>query len=303
MLQTFKGKITWIDLLNPSLEELDYLKKNYQIHPLVLEELKLPSARSKAEKYNDYIFIVLHFPQWDPQCQTSRPFELDIILTKDYLITASYQEKVEMREELMEKIYAKDFEERYLNSTTLELFYFIVENFIEFAMREIAHINEKIDNISQKIFSGGEFKFIKEIALAKRDVLDFRRIYRLLKEILSSLTRLGPRVFGEDSRIYFDDLLGDSLKVENAIENFADTIEALEQTNNSLIENRINTLTRIYTILSFITWPTLLIISSFQMNAKYNPISGLPLDYFIMVAIALIPSLIFYFIIKRKKII
>ncbi|MCX6736817.1 MAG: hypothetical protein NTW73_01890 [Candidatus Parcubacteria bacterium] len=300
-MQIFKNKITWMDMVSPSEEELKEIKEKYQIHPLILEELKVPSARAKAEIYDHYIFLVLHFPNWNPVTETSEPFELDVVLGKDFIITASFQQQVEMRQELFEKVAYVDFEKKYLDESPIELFSFIVNNFLDFTMRQVCHIDQKIGKISSQLFSGSEMKLIKEIAHIKRDVLDFRRIYRWLKEILDSLCRIGPRMFGEKSKVYFDDLAGESLKVEHTIESFADTIESLEATNNSLIENHINVLTRTYTIISFITWPTLLVIGTFQMNAVNIPITGLPYDYFIMIALAFIPSIILYLTLKSKK--
>ena len=303
MLQNFKGKLTWIDLVNPSKEELDHIKNQWNLHPLILEELKGPSARTKAEGYGDYIFMVLHFPNWNPNTQTSEPYELDVVLGPNYLITASYQDGAEMREELMEKVCYEEFEQKYLNGEPVELFYFIIECFLVFAMRQISHIDDKITQVSSEIFKGRNSALIKNISYAKRDILDFRRIYRLLEVTFNSLTRVGPRVFGEKSRPYFDDLAGDSVKIGNTVESFADTIESLETTNHALIENKTNILTRIYTILSFITWPTLLVISTFQMNAHFNPLTGKYQDYFLMILVALIPSILLYFILKKKKII
>lgn len=303
MIQTFQGKIKWIDLVNPSSEEIEQLKKEFNLHPIIIEELKAPSNRARAAFYEDYLYLVTHFPNWNPKLQTSEPYELDFIISRNYLITASYQPETDMRRELLEQVCSKEFEEKYLNGTTVELLYFIILNFLEFTMREIAHINEKLEDVGNLIFKSRSKIVIEKIAAIKKDILDFRRIYRFLKNILNSLDRVGPRILGEENRIYFDDLLGESLKVEDAIENFADTINSLENTYNSLVQNRINLLTRIYTILSFITWPTLLIISSFQMNAKHAPIVGLPYDYFILVGVAFIPSIIFYIILKMKRLI
>ena len=270
MRQIFKGKITWVDITCPVDEDIKYLRKNYRFHPIILEELKTPSQRDKAEMYDGYIFLVTHFPCWNDVEKKSYPWELDVILGKNTLITVCYEKSVEMREEFMEKVYTKDFETLYLNDT-IKLLYFIVEYFLDFAIRQIVHIQEKINEVERNIFDGKSENAISDISFIKRDILNFQRIFRYLKENLSSLSRQGPRIFGESKRVYFDDLVGDSVKVENLIDGFKDNIESLENTNNSLIEHKINLLTRIYTILSLITWPTLLIVSAYQMNTRYLP--------------------------------
>jgi len=300
MRQIFKGKVLWIDIHDPTKDDIQYLNQNFKFHPLILKELETPSQRNKAEIYNDYLYIVTHLPYWDPLKQVSVPWELDIIISSHYLITVSYGQILEGHEELLEKIYQKDFEEVYLRDIA-KLFYFIMTNYFSFAMREIVHIQEKINRIEEEIFSGHHQKVIPLISYVKRDILNFRRISRYLKEDIASLTRRAPLVLGEGSKIYFEDLMGESLKIDNVIEGFKDTIESLENTNNSYIEYKINILTKIYTVISFVTWPTLLIISMYQMNTSFLPFVGYHYDFFIILALAFLPSFIIYLILKRKK--
>ncbi len=90
MRQEFKGKIRWINIIQPSKEDINYLKNFHSFHPLVLRELETYSQRNRAEVYNDYIFVVTHFPIWDSGKQISVPWEMDILLSKNFLITISY---------------------------------------------------------------------------------------------------------------------------------------------------------------------------------------------------------------------
>ena len=128
MRQIFKGKITWVDITCPVQGDIEYLRKNYRFHPIILEELKMPSQRNKTEAHDGYIFLVTHFPCWNAVEKRSSPWELDIILDKNTLITICYEKSTVMREELMEKVYTKDFENLYLNDT-IKLLYFIIEYF------------------------------------------------------------------------------------------------------------------------------------------------------------------------------
>ncbi len=110
-------------------------------------------------------------------------------------------------------------------------------------------------------------------------------------------------LLGEGSKIYFEDLMGEALRVDNIIEGLKDNIESLENTNNSYIEYKINLLTKIFTIVSFIGWPALIIMTTFQMNAQYLPLVGTPYDYFVILGIASVPAIILYLILKKKKMI
>jgi len=300
MRQIYKGKITWVDITSPIKEDIEYLQKNYHFHPLILKELGALTQRNKAEVYENYLFLVTHFPNWDSKKQTSLPWELDIIISSKVLVTVSYSEVCETHLELTEKIYQKDFEKEYLTDT-VKLLHFIFEHYLDFATRQLVHIQEKINLIEEQIFQHKQQEVIPVLSFVKRDIINFRRIFRYLKEDLASLNRRGPRLFGENSKIYFDDMVGDSLRVENVIENFKDTLESLENTNNSLMEHKINVLTKIYTTISFVTLPTILVISLYQTNTHYLPFIGSRYDTLIVLLIAFIPSLLVYLYLKKKK--
>ena len=300
MRQIYKGRITWVDITSPTKEDIEYLQKHYHFHPLILKELETLSQRNKAEVYENYLFLITHFPNWDSKKQTSQPWELDIIISSKVLVTVSYSEVCETHLELTEKIYQKDFEKEYLTDT-VKLLHFIFEHYLDFAARQLVHIQEKINHIEEQIFQHKQQEVIPVLSFVKRDIINFRRIFRYLKEDLASLNRRGPRLFGENSKIYFDDIIGDSLRVENVIENFKDTLEALENTNNSLIEHKINVLVRIYTIISFVTLPTILVISLYQTNTHYLPFIGSHYDTLIVLLIALIPSFLVYLYLRKKK--
>lgn len=58
----FQEKITWTDLLNPTKKDPDLIKDNFNLHPIVIDELTHPSAHPKAELYNGYFFFAYHLP-------------------------------------------------------------------------------------------------------------------------------------------------------------------------------------------------------------------------------------------------
>ena len=91
MLTTIKhSNLTWTNLKNPSAQEISLVSEKYDIHPLVLEELTSLTVRSKADIYENHLYLVLHFPCGDKTCHINNGNELDIVIGKNFLITAHY---------------------------------------------------------------------------------------------------------------------------------------------------------------------------------------------------------------------
>ena len=60
-----KGKTTWVDVQKPNKKDIEYLRKTYKFHPIILDELLQPSARARVERYDNYLFMVYHLPVYD----------------------------------------------------------------------------------------------------------------------------------------------------------------------------------------------------------------------------------------------
>src|SRR5689334_21653527 len=81
--------LTWIHLDAPTLDVAQSLADRFGWHPLDVEDVLSRRQRPKVDDYADegYLFIVLHFPAYDPAIQRLNAVELDIFVGPDYVIT------------------------------------------------------------------------------------------------------------------------------------------------------------------------------------------------------------------------
>ena len=86
------AKIRWINILKPKEKDLKELGRKFKIHPVILDELKEPSARAHVELYQDYVYLVYYFPVFDPIEEISFRTEVDFIITKNTVITVHYED-------------------------------------------------------------------------------------------------------------------------------------------------------------------------------------------------------------------
>jgi magnesium transporter len=139
------------------------------------------------------------------------------------------------------------------------------------------------------------------LPLIKRDILNQRLIARPQHPILESLKQKGIQFFGKDLEIYFNDLLGDYEKVWINLDNLKETIESLENTNNTFFESKINEIVKVLTIITFIMFPFSVIPNMFGMNIDFIPFSTSLYGFWYVIALITFITLIFLTIIKIKK--
>ena len=79
------------------------------------------------------------------------------------------------------------------------------------------------------------------------------------------------------------------------------TFDNLRLTNDSLLETKQNSIMKVLTIISFITFPLMLFSSLFGMNTENTPIIGNGLDFWIIIGIMVAVSIVLLIFFKYKK--
>ena len=293
----------WISIVHPTAEEMESLHKNFpQIHPLVLEELQTPTIRPRAENYDDHIYAVLHFPSFSQKQNKTIPHEIDFILTKDTLITVGYEEN-----QLLENIIKSmgedpDLRDQY-GKTPVHLIYYVLREFFAFALKELDQIQGKIDEIEEEVFAGREKEILEDISILKRNILDFRRAIKPQQNILESLVFQGTQLFGEKTKPFLIDLLGEYFKVWNMLENHKETLDALYETNSSLLMAKTNETMRAFTVIAFISFIPTAIANIYGMNILHIPLSERPYAFWEIMGLMALVTGIVYLALKWRKLV
>ncbi|HPS28289.1 MAG TPA: CorA family divalent cation transporter [Candidatus Paceibacterota bacterium] len=300
-----KNKCTWIDIGLPNEQDINYLRKEYKLPPNVLEGLTEQSPRQSVNKHGDLLYTVIHFPFWEDAQQLTRPLELDVILTKDTIITVRYENNIEPIEQILANCAPEEIGDKYLYATPYVFLEKLLETYFEYCDREIRHINDKLTAVEQEILDRHtpDNILVLKLAVLKRDILSFRRIASLNRNIIDSLKIMGTAFYGKDSEAYFDILANDSFKMNNTIEGFSDIINSLESTFNTLVSTEVNRLTRAYTYISLFIWPALLVFAIYQINGQDLPLINLPFSWVYVLSLGAALSVIVFTILKKKNII
>lgn len=302
-MKTIKHKhITWIDIEKPSKKDVKFLRDNFNFHPLILEEIQSSTLRAKVEEFPNYLYLVLHFPAYNKRIKENKPFEIDFLVTHTHIITSHLNNSFTAFSEFLKKIEKDESSQKhFMNQTTGHLLYYLINFLISSCIPSLDHISQKVDKIEGKIFRGQQREMVEEISLAKRDLLDFRRIIKPQKTILESLLRRGPLFFGEYLKPYFEDLIGSNDQLWNQLENDKETIESLAQTNDSLLSYKLNDTMRILTVFATLLLPATLVTGLFGMNIDNMPIVKSEFSFWVVILIIVVILNVFIIFFKKKR--
>ncbi len=297
MLRTFTYKeIHWLDLENPTETELAEVGTKYNLHPLTLEELRRPSSRSKVDTYQDYLYLILHFP--DRPNQEAQ--EVDFVVGSNFIITAHYEPINSLLD--FAKIFETDLALKKNNHKVhggLVLYLILREMYATLDL-SLSAINNRLKTIEPKVFSGKEREVVTELAGVSRDLLDCQWNLKTHREVLQSLNYSGRELFGDKFNYYSQALSSEYDKVWNSIESIRGTFNELRQTNESLLAIKSNETMKLLTVLAFVFFPLSVIPQIFGMNTEL-PLIGQPYDFYSVLALMFGSSIVMYVLARFKK--
>jgi len=265
-----------------------------------LEEFSTPSVRPKASLYGNCLYLAIHIPLFDKENRRTFPSELDIVMTKNHLITGHDQDIFQLRDFFSKLQKGKRIREKYMSQSPGYLLYYIIEMLLESCFPKIDHINKNLNQIEEEIFKGNEKAMVHEISFVKRDILNFRRTLKPQKSVLESLARDNYPLLEQELRPYYQDLISTNIRVWSALENAKETIESLEDTNDALLSNKLNHTMKVLTVFSAIFLPMTVISNILAMSAAI-PFGSHPHGFWIWIGIMLTVSFFTIGIFKWKK--
>jgi len=306
MQKQFKYKdITWIDLESPSSEEVAEVAKRFNIHPLAAGELSARSLRPKVDLYDDYIYLVLHFPNHSDSERVKNEekdtVEVDFVVGKDWLVTTSYEELEPMQE------FGKIFEANGVladGKKTLHaghLMYDIIKHLYQSLEHNLESINYSLKKAETKVFAGNEREMVKVLARINKNLLDFRSTLKTHREVLRSLETGGKDFFGESFVYYLRAIIGEFEKAWDELENSRDFFNELKQTNESMLSIKTNETMKALTLAAALFVPVSVIATIFGMNMISVPFKTRPEGFFLVIGIMMLATVVTYGYFRHKR--
>ena len=288
--------LTWIHLDSPTAEEAQALAERFGWHPLDVEDVLSKRQRPKVDEYDDYRFVVLHFPVYDKSVQRLNAGELDVFLGPDYLVTLPTVELLPVTRLFQRCSEDMDLRENLFGKGSGYLLYHVLDDLFDYCFPILDKIGHKLDRIEDDIDEARFEEIVQDISKVKQEIISFRKIVKPQRPTLRLLERHVERFLPEDLELYFDDLVDASERIWDVLDNYKEVVEALEATNESAISHRQNDVLRVLTIFSVLLLPLTLIASILGMNVDF-PGSGTAAAFWVIVVamVAVLAGLLAFF--------
>jgi magnesium transporter len=288
--------LRWINIERPRPADQAWLEDHFEFHPLDYEDIFSRNQRPKVDEYDDYLFIVLHFPRYDKRVGRLNAAELDVFIGADFVITLP-NEPLQPVDYLFERCRANEEERESLFSKGSGfLLYKILDACVDASFPMLQKMGHKLERIEEEIFEGRSEEVVRDLSNVKQEIINFRKIVRPQRATMRDLERTKSRYIPDDLDLYFDDINDASERIWDMLENYKEVVEGLESTNESVLAHRGNQTFRILTAFSVIMLPLTLIASIWGMNV-HVPGQGSSGAFFLVIGLmaVVLVGLVAYF--------
>jgi magnesium transporter len=279
------GAFTWIGLYEPTEDEFDSIRREFELHELAVEDAIHAHQRPKLEVYGDMVFIVLKTARYVDPSEVVKLGEILIFLGHDYIITVRHGEA----SGLADVRHGLEDDPALLAHGPGAVLHAILDRVVDDYGPALIGLGDDIDEIENQVFSGERANPAQRIYRLKREVLEFSHAVGPLVDPVDHLAKGRYEVIHKDVRTYFRDVNDHLLRTHDQLESYRDLLTSILSANLAQVTVRQNEdVRRISAIVAILAVPTM-IAGIYGMNFEHMPelgwTFGYPLVLVVMVTI------------------
>ncbi len=290
--------ITWTNVAKATANDIEQLHQQFPFfHPLDLEDCLSAIERPKIDEYDNYLFIVMHFPVFNKATRRLGRTEVDIFVGRGFLVTVSDGTLKPLAEDFDNSEIDEGLRSQFMGRGSYYLLYMLIDDLVDYCFPILDKQNHNVLDIEERIFDVNARAMVREISILRRNLLNFRSTIKPQMKIITSLERKDWEFLRGDLEVYWGDVSDHAVQIWERLEDLWEVVEGLSTTLESLTSQRINEVMKILTIFSVIMLPLSVISGIYGMNLRQLPLASHPLSFVIIIGImaSIVVGMLAYF--------
>ena len=262
------GRFVWVALRDPAPEELEDMRREFDLHELAVEDALHGHQRPKVEEYGDCLFAVMHTVELTEGDHALNEGEVNVFVGSDYIISVrkrSQQGFANVRARA-------EREPDLLKEGTGYVLYALMDAVVDRYFPVIDALEDELERIEERIFQGEPARAnVEALYELKRKVMVVRHAAGPLHEAVGKL--YGGRVpaVTAGTQEYFRDVYDHLLRINQSIDSLREMLTTAITVNLSLINvNESETMKRLAAYAALVAVPTM-VAGIYGMNFEVMP--------------------------------
>jgi magnesium transporter len=285
----------WIDITNPTHEDLHEFSKQYTLDYYTLSDCLEPAHLPKKEKLQDYTFIILRVYDDKGKKYPSSIQEMSnkiAIFYNDKVILTIHRAPSSIIEEIKSK-YLETGMVRETSEIVTKIMYFAIKSYEPNANA----LSKAIDYMEKQVFVGRQSRIsLEQLYYLKNSCRLNRRIISFSKDVILQ------HITTENDASALQDVKDLLQKLSLSFDETHDDSANLSTVYLSIVSLKTNDTMKVLTIFSVFFMPLTFIVGIYGMNFEFMPELSWKWGYPIVLLVMLIICIVIFLWFKRKKI-
>jgi magnesium transporter len=285
----------WYELESAADPRLDELAKQYNLHPLHIEDCRSENESVKVDTAPHYTFAVFKPVHLDGTPPAPVFLTIDLFAGKDFLITIADPNCPTTAEALARA--RRDGSD----DNPGKLLYLILDTIVDLYFPAIDHFDDCIDNLEDVVIDSPSPEVLQSVFALKRNLIDLRRVLVNTRDASLHLQRDPGSIIDAEHQPYIRDIYDHVARLLDSVETQRDLLNNTLDIYLSSVANRTNEVMKILTVLGTIALPVIAISGIYGMNLKGLPFENSPYGAFYVGGMTIVSTALLLVVLRKLK--
>lgn len=333
---TYNG-LSFVNVINPGQIEIKYLKNNFNFSTLDLEDYINKTQIPKVEVFKNYSLIVLDFPRYNPNSQSSSdtgnktllsrlsnlatpsisvplsPFistekkkriiigQVDFFIGKDYVVVVHEGTLPTINDifSLCQKTLSN--RSKYMGDGPVFLAYRIIDALVDTCFPVINEISANIDKIDRELENSKSENTLESISVTRRNIVVFQTMIKPSIPLFRQLEDGKYKELNGSMQPFWSNILDHLQKIWDRLDDNRELLEGISVSHESFLTSRTNEIVKVLTIFSTIILPLTLLASIYGMNIEGLPTARQGYSFLFLIGLMAAIAIGLLLVFKQKR--
>jgi len=292
------GRVSWINIDGLRKADVESICNQYNIHPLITEDILSINQRPKMDEADETLFCLLNMLYFNEETNAVEQEQISIVLGKDFLISFQEDEKRDVFNPLRDRLRMGSSKLRqrgadYLCYTMLDL---IVDNY--FLVME--KLGDQIEAVEEEVIHGNQRRSLAKINLLRKELIILKRNFSPVRELVNGFLRSDSELLDDRTTKYFKDVYDHIVQAIDLSENYRDIMTSMQDLYINNVNLKMNEVMKVMAIVTCLLAPATVIGGIFGMNFDKIPYLHTDFGFWVAVGFMLFIPLIMIWMFWRR---
>jgi magnesium transporter len=287
--------LVWADVVSATPEELADMGREFDIHPVALEDCQPHSKqRPKVEEYPGHVLLVAYAAKHGRHGRVEL-HELDLVAGQNFLVSFHAGRPIDA-ESVARRIKAHP---ELAREGAGFLLYVILDELVDTFFPALDTIGGRVEDLEEAVFAGSS-DVQTQIFTLRKDLIALRRVAGPMRDAMVLLLRRDLGLFSREAQRYLQDIYDHLIRVVESVEDYQDLAAGALEANLTVASNRVNTVARNLAGYAAIFAVVTMISGIYGMNFEHMPELGWRFGYALALGLMAVGAGGLWLYFKRK---